>query len=159
MTQTKQEQAAWVKQMLEEHAELRETLASTRTFLENPRPDPGETGFHRWATAMSKQLVELYDGLFRHFREEESCGVFEDLSRRYPRSTYRVTRFQKQHEGLLGDLRELMNEVMEYSAGQAPDDPRLRRKLADVLNRVEEHEQGETDLMQRMLYNDIGEGD
>ena len=159
MAQTKQERAAWVKHMLEEHAELRETLAATRTFLENPRPDPGETGFHRWATAMSKQLVELYDGLFRHFREEESCGVFEDLARRYPRAAARVEQYQKEHEGLLADLRELMTEVMEYSAGHAPDDPRLRRKLDDVLNRVEDHERGETDLMQRMLYNDIGEGD
>ena len=145
--------------MLEEHAELRETLATTRNFLENPRPDLGETGFHRWATAMSKQLVELYDGLFRHFREEESCGVFEDLSRRYPRAAQRVAQFQGQHENLLGDLRELMNEVMEYAAGQAPDDPRLRRKFEEVLNRVEAHEHGETDLMQRMLYNDIGDGD
>ena len=159
MAQTKQEQEAWVKHMLEEHAELRGILAATREFLENPRPDPGETGFHRWATAMSKQLVELYDGLFRHFREEENCGVFEDLARRYPRASARVERYQKQHECLLADLRELMTEVMEYSAGHAPDDPRLRRKLDDVLNRVEDHERGETDLMQRMLYNDIGEGD
>jgi len=159
MTQTKQEQATWVKQMLEEHAELRAILGTTREFLENPRPDPGESGFHRWATAMSKQLVELYDALFRHFREEECCGVFQDLIQRYPRATDRVTRFQKQHGSLLGDLRELMNEVMEYSAGHAPDDPRLRRKLENVLNRVEEHESGETDLMQRMLYNDLGEGD
>ena len=29
----------------------------------------------------------------------------------------------------------------------------------DVLNRVDAHERGETELMQRMLYNDIGEGD
>ena len=87
MTQTRQEQKAWVKQMLEEHEELRATIGASRSFLENPRPDPGETGFHRWATAMSKQLVELYDGLFRHFREEEQCGVFQDLARRYPRSS------------------------------------------------------------------------
>jgi hypothetical protein len=156
---TKEEQATWVRHMLEEHEELRAILATTRDFLENPRPDPGETGFHRWATAMSKQLVELYDGLFRHFREEEQCGVFQDLARRYPRSSGRVERFQHQHECLLGDLRELMNEVMEYSAGIASDNPRLRRKLEDVIDRVDSHERGETELMQRMLYNDIGEGD
>ena len=68
-------------------------------------------------------------------------------------------RFQHQHECLLGDLRELMNEVMEYSAGIASDNPRLRRKLEDVIDRVDAHERGETELMQRMLYNDIGEGD
>ena len=29
----------------------------------------------------------------------------------------------------------------------------------EVLDRVEAHEQSETELMQRMFYNDIGEGD
>jgi len=53
----------------------------------------------------------------------------------------------------------LMGEVMEYAAGIASDNPRLRRQLEDVLNRVDAHERGETELMQRMLYNDIGEGD
>jgi hypothetical protein len=159
MMHTREEQATWIRKMLEDHRELRAVLGSTREFLMNPRPDPGEMGFHRWATAMSKQLVEFYDGLFRHFREEERSGVFEDLVRRYPRSASRVDRLQKQHSCLLADLRDLMNEVMEYAAGIAPDNPRLRRKLEDLLDRVEGHEQGETDLMQRMLYNDIGEGD
>lgn len=159
MQRTDQERTASVKQMLEEHGEMRTVLGTTRDFLLNPRPDPGETGFRRWATAMSKQLVELHDGLFRHFREEESCGVFQDLARRYPRSSDRVDRLQSQHECLLGDLRGLMSEVGEYSEGIASDDPRLRRKLEDVLNRVDTHERGETELMQRMLYNDIGEGD
>jgi hypothetical protein len=159
MMRTKKEQATWVKHMLDEHEELRATLNSTRVFLENPRPDPGETGFHRWATAMSKQLVELYDGLFRHFREEQECGVFEDLIERYPRAATRLERLQKQHDCLLADLRDIMNEVMEYSAGIAPDNPRLRRALESVLDRVEAHEQSETELMQRMFYNDIGEGD
>lgn len=159
MQRTEREQAAWVQKMLEDHKELRKVLGSTREFLMNPRPDPGETGFHRWATAMSKQLVELYDGLFRHFREEEQCGAFEDLVRRYPRSSTRVERLQDEHERLLGDLRGLMNEIMEYAAGIAPDNPRLRRKLKEVLDRVDAHERGETELMQRMFYNDIGEGD
>ena len=159
MEQTKREQDKWMQQMLEEHDELRLTLARAREFLENPRPDPGETGFHRWATAMSKQLVDLYDGLFRHFRNEEEGGVFEDLQRRYPRSSSRIARFQGEHDTLLTSLRELMNEVMEYSAGIAPDDPRLRSRLSKVLVQLEAHENGETELMQRMLYNDIGGGD
>ena len=159
MQRTEQEQADWVKKMLEEHGEMRVVLGTARDFLLNPRPDPGETGYRRWAAAMSQQLVELHDGLCRHFREEESCGVFQDLARRYPRSSDRVDRLQNQHGSLLGDLRELMSEVEEYSKGIASDDPRLRQKLEGVLNQVDAHEHGETELMQRMLYNDIGEGE
>ena len=159
MEHTDRERSAQASHLLDEHRKLRAVLGTTREFLENPRPDPGETGYRRWAAAMSKRLVDLSDGLGQHFREEESCGVFQDLARRYPRSSDRVEHLQDQHESLLGDLRELMSEVTEYSTGIASDDPRLRRKLVDVLNRVDAHEHGETELIQRMLYNDIGEGE
>jgi hypothetical protein len=159
MEHTKQEQEAWMETMLAEHEELRTTLTSVRTFLADPRPDPGQAGFHRWATTMSKQLVDLYDALFRHFRNEEESGVFKDLETRYPRASRRIAALQGEHAMLLGQLRNLMGEVMEYSAGIADDNPRLRGKLTDVLDLLSAHENGETELMQRMLYNDIGEGD
>ena len=158
MNNVSQEQQSWLKHMLEDHEKLRSTVGSTRSFLDNPRPDPGETGYRRWAAAMSQQLVDLYDGLFHHFREEESEGVFQDLARRYPRSSDRVERFQNQHEHLLGELRTIMDDVKEYSVGTASDDPRLRRRVAEALDRLDSHEAGETELLQRMLYNDIGEG-
>ena len=158
-TEQDQKQKAWVQQMLEEHRELRETLREARDFLDIPRPDLGTEGFHSWATAMSKQLIDLYDGLFRHFRSEEDCGVFTDLMRRYPRSSQRVEGLRGEHAVLLEDLRELMKEVMEYSAGIAVKEPQIRRKLEDIMKRLDAHESAETELMQRMLYNDLGGGD
>jgi hypothetical protein len=158
-TEQEQKQKAWVNQMLEEHHELRETLGEVRNFLGTPRPDPGTDGFHRWATAMSKQLIDLYDGLFRHFRSEEDCGVFTDLMRRYPRSSQRVENLRAEHAVLLEDLRELMTQVMEYSAGIAREKPQIRRKLEGIMQRLDAHEGAETELMQRMLYNDLGGGD
>ncbi len=158
-TEQEQKQKAWVNQMLDEHDELRETLSEVRDFLVAPRPDPGAEGFHRWATAMSKQLIDLYDGLFRHFRSEEDCGVFTDLMRRYPRSSQRVESLRAEHAVLLDDLRELMKEVMEYSAGIAVEEPQIRRKLENIMQRLDAHESAETELMQRMLYNDLGGGD
>lgn len=158
MNDISQEQQSWLKHMLEDHEELRSTVGSTRSFLENPRPDPGETGYRRWAAAMSQQLADLHDGLSRHFREEESEGIFHDLAQRYPRASDRVEKFQGQHERLLEDLRSIMGDVKEYSAGIASDDPRLRRRVADVLSQVDSHERGESELLQRMYYNDIGSG-
>lgn len=159
MPHMKKAEQGWVQEMLAEHEELRGTLASLRAFLEDPRPDPGERGFHHWATGMSEKLLGLHDALFRHFRNEEESGVFRDLEIRYPRASRRIAVFQEQHTTLLGALRRLMVEVVEYSAGIASDDPRLRKKVAEVLGQVESHEQRETELMQRMLYNDLGEGD
>lgn len=158
-TEQEQKQKAWVQQMLEEHRELRDTLSEAREFLDIPRPEPGTEGFHRWATAMSKQLIDLYDGLFRHFRSEEDCGVFTDLMRRYPRSSERVEGLRGEHTVLLEDLRELMKEVMKYSAGIAVEEPKIRRKLENIMKRLDAHESAETELMQRMLYNDLGGGD
>ena len=57
-----------------------------------------------------------------------------------------------------GDGRSGCKSAASPPGGSAEsDNPRLRRKLEDVLDRVDGHEQGETELMQRMLYNDIGE--
>ena len=150
---------AWADDMMEEHRQLRSTLAAAREFLVRPRPEPGEEGFHRWATAMSQHLVELYDRMFRHFRDEEDSGMLDDLAHRFPRSATRVRRLQGEHAVLLGELRLLINDVMEYSAGIPPSDPRLRQKLEGVLDSIDAHEHAETELMQRMFYNDVGVGD
>lgn len=159
MNDTQRQPDRWVNQMLEEHDELRAMLGSARIFLENPRPDPGETGSRRWAKGMSEQLDRLHGGLSRHFHEEERDGEFMELARRYPRASDRVELFQSQHRSLIGDLEILLGEVRAYATGGSTDDPRLRRRLVDVLDRVDAHERGETELLQRMLYNDIGEGD
>jgi regulator of replication initiation timing len=154
-----QKQKRWVEQMLAEHAKLRATLDDVRSFLDEPRPEPGSKGSHTWATTMSQHLVKLHDQLYRHFRAEEQEGMMRDLATRFPRAWRRVEMMLGEHAVILSEMRQLMSSAMEYGEGIRPEDTRLRRRLTSVLDRLDTHESGETELMQRMLYNDIGTGD
>lgn len=154
-----QKQKKWVEQMLAEHAKLRSTLDEVRGFLAEPRPEPSTKGSHTWATEMSQHLVKLHDQLYRHFRAEEQEGMMRDLATRYPRAWRRVEVMLGEHAVILSEMRQLMSSAMEYGEGIRPENARLRKRLTSVLERLSAHEEGETELMQRMLYNDIGVGD
>ena len=137
MSTMEERKKMWVAEMLHEHKELRVTMKHARDFLQRPRPEPGDEGFHRWATEMSRHLVDLYDRMFTHFRAEERSGVIGDLAERFPRSAKRVERLQSEHSIMLDDLRGLINDVMQYAAAIVPEDPRLRQKLVAVLDRID----------------------
>ncbi len=52
-----------------------------------------------------------------------------------------------------------MTAGLNYSAGEAPENPRLRKALSELLDRLAKHEQDETELMTSVEYDDLGTGD
>ena len=146
-------------QALREHQELREMLGDLRAFTRTPRPDVGAKGSHSWAANLSSRLVVLHDRLFRHFREEEKNGAFDEILRQYPRASRQIRKLSKEHGTIIGSLRELTTDAMLYSEGKEPEDPKLRIRLLALLNELDRHERIETDLIQRLVYQDLGAGD
>ena len=159
MSTTGVEAKRWAEKVLEEHQELRILLSATDDFLEEPRPSVGKTGSHRWSAHLSQLLLDLHDKLFRHFRHEEGSGMFDQLRRQNPRAAGRIDKILKDHPKILAELRELMSSSLAYSQGVSPPDPRLRRRLKDLLEQLAQHEEQETDLIQRLTLNDIGVAD
>lgn len=149
----------WIERVLEEHRQLNEMVADLRSFLEQPRPSPGQKGAHAWSTELTRRQVVLHDALFRHFREEEEGGMMEELTEAHPRATGAVEDLVHDHEKILRELRRCTSRTMEYSEGKAPADAPLRRRLAGILDCLHEHEVAETDLIQRLEYEMIGPGD
>ena len=149
----------WIEQVLAEHRYLREAVDDTREFLDLPRPGLGAKGSHTWAVELSQRLVHLHDELFRHFRFEEKAGVIEDLTLRHPEAARELEEVLGEHPEMLREIRRITSDVLAYSDGERPEDPRLRRRIADLLEALSKHEEHETHLIQRLEYRDFGTGD
>jgi iron-sulfur cluster repair protein YtfE (RIC family) len=149
----------WIATVLEEHRQLREMIAELRLFLEQPRPPVGEKGAHTWSTDLTKRLVSLHDALYRHFQEEEEGGMMEKLTESHPRATGAVEGLVHDHEQILADLRRCMAGAIDYADGVEPRNAALRTHLVTILDCLHRHEVAETDLIQRLEYEEIGPGD
>lgn len=147
------------EQIMAEHEELRAWLARLREFLAGPRPEIRTPGYHTWAATLSRMLADLHDRVFRHFRTEEREGFLTELAVRFPSQSSSIDALRNEHAEILSGIRELMMSTLSYSEGREPDDPRLRRRLGEILDRLASHERAETDLMTGVEYQDLGTGD
>jgi len=146
-------------QVAQQHEEIHGIIAELRLFLETPRPDVGEKGAHSWSTKLSEHLLLLHDKLYRHFRDEERTGFLGELNRAFPRASRAIDALCKEHDWILRNLGSLLSASICYSAGRAPENPQLRRWALSLVEHLERHEREETDLYQRLQYEDLGVGD
>jgi len=146
-------------QVAQQHEEIHGIVAEIRLFLETPRPDVGEKGAHSWSTNLSEHLLLLHDKLYRHFRDEERTGFLGELNRAFPRASRAIDALCKEHDWILRNLGSLLSASICYSAGRAPENPQLRRWALSLVEHLERHEREETDLYQRLQYEDLGVGD
>ncbi len=149
----------WAAQVMAEHKELRLKVQDMRSFLDEPRPDIGQTGAHTWAVGLARRLLDLHDELVRHFRFEETCGLVEELVINYPRAARQLEEILADHAVILSQLREILTGALIYSEGHASSDAGLRRKVGKLLDYMGRHEREETALIQRVEYREFGVGD
>lgn len=145
-------------QALREHLDLKGQVEALNAYLDEPRPDLGEKGYHSWAAGLSGRLVKLHDLLFRHFRHEEESRLFDELAERHPNSAGKLDSLKSDHGAFLTELRELTEASLLYSEGKEPPDPRLRRRVSAFLERAGSHEREETKLIRNLLGRDLGGG-
>jgi len=145
-----------LRDALQEHQDLREIVSQLESFLDLPRPEIGQTGYHTWATDLAGRLVALHDKLFRHFRSEEEGGLLEDLARMNSSAVGKIDKLGSEHGQILEGLRNVMSAALRYSEGKEPEDPRLRQRVRNVLEQTGNHERVETDLIQEIVYSDLG---
>ncbi len=149
----------WMQQVLEEHRQLQAAITAMRGFLEQPRPDIGDDAARGWSARLSKDLVELHHLLVRHFRFEEDGGMMTDLSEKHPRADRWVDDLIDEHRDLLHDVRAITEAVMFYEEGRQPENPAIRRRLNELFDRLHSHDKTETDLIQRLEYQELGSGE
>jgi hypothetical protein len=134
-------------------------VADLKEFLADPRPDAGEKGSHSWAVALSQRLLSLHDELFRHFRFEEETEVIEEILVSHPEITGELQEILGQHPEMLSQLRRIVSDVLSYSEGVSPEDPKIRRRISDLLDVLHHHEEAENHLFQRIEYRDVAAAD
>ena len=48
---------------------------------------------------------------------------------------------------------------MFYEEGRQPENPAIRRRLGELFDRLHKHDMTETELIQRLEYEELGSGD
>ncbi len=149
----------WVESVLEQHRHLRAVVGGLEEFLDEPRPDTGVRGSHTWAVALSQRLLSLHDEFFRHFRFEEERDVIEDIMVNHPEAAGKLKEVLDEHPEMLGELRRIVSDVLSYSEGVNPEDPKIRRRISELLAVFHRHEEEENHLFQRIEYRDLAAAD
>lgn len=149
----------WVESVLEQHRHLQTVVAGLESFLDAPRPRTGVKGSHTWGVALSQRLLSLHDEFFRHFRFEEETEVMEEILETHPEAAYKLKAVLDEHPEMLSQLRRLVSDVLSYSEGVRPEDPKIRQRLTDLLAVFHHHEEEENHLFQRLEYRDVGAAD
>jgi hypothetical protein len=146
----------WVDSVLEQHQHLRAVVADLEDFLDAPRPDTGLKGAHSWAVDLSQRLLALHDELFRHFRFEVDVELIDETLTSHPEAANQFREMLSEHPAILAELRAIVSDVLSYSEGVSPENPRLRRRLTKLLATFHRHEEEENHLFQRLEYRDTG---
>jgi len=147
------------KEIAAQHGELQAQIRELRRYLEKDRPEPQDEEARRWASDLTGRLVSFQNILYHHFRTEELSGILEDVSQRFPRAQTAITTLMADHTRILQELNSILGAAMVYAQGQLPDQPNLRRWTHSLLGRLSHHEEEETELLQRLIYEELGQGD
>ena len=143
----------------QEHDQLRRTIASMQSLLQKPRPAVGDPAGPDWASELSDALTSFHDEVSDHFREEEHSGFLSELEKAYPQATHRIDLLKREHDRILAEIRDALAATHVYAAGKSPENPALRRWTLSILDRLSKHEREEGELLQKLLYTDLGQAD
>jgi len=83
----------------------------------------------------------------------------DEMGQRFPRALPAINTLRTEHGRILQDLNSILSAAMTYSQGEIPENPHLRRWTSALLERLSHHESEETELMQSLIYRDLGQGD
>jgi hypothetical protein len=83
----------------------------------------------------------------------------EELTLAHPSASDRIANVLGEHPEILSAARQITGDLLHYSEGEDPSDPHLRRRIIELLDHLAEHERNETDLIQRLEYRELGDGD
>jgi len=156
MTEKRQSGFSKIEQ---EHDHLRDTIASVRSVLQETRPPGGMPESADWASDLAEVLTGFHDEIFRHFRDEEQSGFLAEMERVFPHAKHRVDALRREHDRILSEVRDVLAATIVYAAGRTPEHPTLRRWTLAILDRITKHEHDEGELLQKLLYTDLGQAD
>lgn len=94
-------------------------------------------------------VVQLRGTLVRHFQAEESSWLHDGATTEYPRAAELVQRLIGEHGAMLGLLDQLVR-------GDDSEPEQHRESWSAFSELLKRHERDESELLQSLLYNDLG---
>ena len=156
-TEDPKAESGGLESVVQQHKVLRERLKVLRDYIAGP--EPPEDDMHDWAATLAEKILELHDLVYRHFRDEETSGTLDDLVDRFPRASRAIRALAGEHQRILANLRAVLSAAMVYAENKGSPRKNIRQWVASVLDQLEIHESQETELIQRLQYEDIGNKD
>ena len=147
------------KEAATRHGELKVQIRSLQAYLEKERPDVAARTARPWADDLTERLLDFQNSLFHHFRSEERSGIMENITQRFPEARPAIRTLIIEHDRILQDLNGVLSAVMSYSLGEVPANPHIRSWTRSLLIRLDMHETEETELLQKLIYEELGVGD
>lgn len=142
-----------------QHRRLRESVAELRSFLAKACPTRDARNAAAWKRGLAERLTAFSAEVRRHFRTEERSGMLEQMGACTPSSTRAIARLLAEHERILADLREAKAANAAEAKGKAARRADPRRLALAALERLEQHDHAENELIQSLVCDDIGAGD
>lgn len=114
--------------------------------------EPSDKTNSKWLIAILDALLET---LPREFDLEEQDGYLAEVRDEHPNWSDKVERLRCEHENLFSKLQTLRDKLVRQ-ASVARMAREVRRELREWIDRLINHEQQETDLMQDAVNLEIG---
>jgi iron-sulfur cluster repair protein YtfE (RIC family) len=133
----------------DDHGRLRELVGHARTCLMRREIDPAQ---------LLRLLARLRSELLEHFHHEETGGYFVHVIEAAPRLKDRVDVLLRQHP----ELRQRIDRLQDLARRTPPDEAWwevITLEFSDFYDEFDEHERGETVLLQKAYTDDIGVSD
>ena len=137
------------EQIQQDHAELRKVLGEVHQVLSRKQAS---------VDSVAELIKVLTDHIETHFEEEESTGVFQQISAREPRLTARAEGLRDEHDQLRQTVHSL-NLAAQGESGTADWWEKIETAFHDFSKDLMRHEHQENELVQEAYEQDIGAAD
>jgi hypothetical protein len=117
----------------------------------------------RWATSLDTALADIEIALRNHLAaEKDSGGTLAEVDDTRPSIARQADHLRNQQGELLTavmTLRTRAQRLLQERAPRTVDLMAIRQETEQLLDRLRQHKEAETDLVQESVLTDIGVGD
>ena len=110
-----------------------------------------------WLNSVRDSLFSLGSHLKTHFAFEEFGGFMEEVVGASPNASPQVERLKQDHQTILAESERLCR--MARGGSPSSETSQVRKKILHLLELLNRHEHAETELVQRVLMDDLGTTD
>lgn len=143
-------------QIEREHAILRNAIEDIRGELSRLKTEKGPA---HTSGKLSGMLQMFEHHLRRHFELEEEGGFLVEHAELNPGINRRIRQLRAEHAALASRVASLRRSIDRTDAGAACLPDAFVESLGSFLAELWVHEQAENELLQELVYRDVGAGD